>query len=173
MTQPQAKKISEEVAMFQDGKEPRSEKPEARYCASCGADANLHGSALERFGEAFCSEGHAQEFVEKVRAARVQTAAGALNIHAAPAESPPHPPSAEPARGPQNWKRYLKMGACCATPILALAFLAGGGKVLLGAAGAVLPLAAALACPLGMYFMTRAMMKMGQEEHRHDKGEEK
>jgi len=58
-------------------------------------------------------------------------------------------------------------------PILVLVFLAGGGGALLGAAGALLPFLVALACPIGMYFMMRGMMKTGQQENPKDKGEEK
>ncbi|MGH2610308.1 MAG: DUF2933 domain-containing protein, partial [Tepidiformaceae bacterium] len=61
-----------------------------------------------------------------------------------------------------SWKQALKMAACCGAPMLALVVLAGGGA-LLGAAGAVLPLLAALACPLGMFFMMRAMWKGHQQ----------
>lgn len=73
----------------------------------------------------------------------------------------------------RGWMRYLKMGACCGVPLLALVFLAGGGGVVLGTAGALLPYLAALACPLGMYFLMRSMTKMGQKENLQDKGEEK
>lgn len=73
----------------------------------------------------------------------------------------------------QGWKRYLKLGASCALPVLALLVLAGGGGALLGAAGAVLPLLAALACPLAMYFMVRGMMKTQQKGRLDGKEEEK
>ena len=64
-----------------------------------------------------------------------------------------------PAAPSGQWKTALKMAACCGLPILALVVLAGGGGVLLGAAGDALPLLAALACPLAMFFMMRGMMK--------------
>jgi predicted phage tail protein len=74
------------------------------------------------------------------------------------------------ARAPkqQGWKRYLKLGACCGAPLLVVLLLAGGGGALLGAAGAFLPYLAALACPLGMYFMMRGMWKM-EQQHRKSK----
>ena len=74
-----------------------------------------------------------------------------------------------PAQAKWSLKRLLGLGACCAAPLLAGAVFAGGGGALLGAAGAVLPFLAALACPLGMYFMMRSMSKMGQENS-DDKG---
>jgi len=166
-------KISRKVPASQDGKGARVEKPGARYCAVCGADANVYGLAVERFGEVFCSDGHAEEFVKEVRAARVQAAATAL-------ATPPATTEAERAEGPaaaapkqQDWKRYLKMGACCGAPLLALVVLAGGGGALLGAAGAILPLLLVLACPIGMYFAMRGMMKMEQKGHTEDKGQNK
>jgi len=133
---------------------------------------NVHGGAMERFGEAFCSEGHAEEFVQEVRAARIQAAA--LRT-AEPATTETARPEQPAARAPkqQGWKRYLKMGACCGLPLLALVFLAGGGGALLGAAGALLPLLAVFACPLGMYFMMRSMAKMEHKENPEDKREQK
>ena len=65
----------------------------------------------------------------------------------------------------------LKLGACCAAPILALAILVPllrGGTTGLGAlAGNLLYFAALLACPLGMYFMMRNMHRT-----QHDGGGE-
>jgi hypothetical protein len=51
--------------------------------------------------------------------------------------------------------------------------LAGGTGAVFGAAGAVLPFAAAPACPLGMYFMMRAMSKTGDHGHSKDKTEDR
>lgn len=174
MTEPARGKISREVAMPQDGKGARAKRPGERYCAVCGADANVYGLAIERFGEVFCSDGHAEGFVKEVRAARVQAAATAL------AASPPstteveRPEGQAPAAPKQrDWKRYLKMGACCGVPLLALVFLTGGAGAVLGAAGAFLPFLAALACPLGMYFLMRGMWKMERKEPPNDKDEGK
>lgn len=172
MTEPAQEKISRELAVPQDGKGARVKKPGERYCAVCGADANVHGLAVERFGEAFCSDGHAEEFVKEVRAARIQAAA-VLAAQAPETEAQrPETTAAGPPK-PQDWKRYLKMGACCGAPLLALVFLAGGGGAVLGAAGAILPLLAVLACPIGMYFMMRGMGKMEQHGKPKDKDEEK
>jgi len=44
--------------------------------------------------------------------------------------------------------------------------------VLLGAAGALLPVLAVLACPLGMYFMMRGMSK-GHQQQPKDKDQDK
>lgn len=172
MAEPVQEKVSGQAAMPQDGKGARAKKPEPRYCAVCGADANVHGLAVERFGEVFCSDGHAEEFVKEVRASRVQAAASALAVSPAPAEVE-RPEGQAPAVPKGDWKRYLKLGACCGAPLLALVVLAGGGGALLGAAGAVLPLLLVLACPIGMYFMMRGMSKTGQKGNPHDKGDEK
>jgi hypothetical protein len=173
MTEPAREKTSRELAVPQDGKGARAKKPEERYCAICGADANVYGLAVERFGELFCSDGHAEEFVKEVRAARVQAAANALAVQPPTPEVQPAEASASGAAKQQGWKRYLKLGACCAVPMLALVVLAGGGGALLGGAGAILPLLLVLACPIGMYFAMRGMMKMEQKENPHDKGNEK
>ncbi|MBI2544519.1 MAG: DUF2933 domain-containing protein [Candidatus Rokubacteria bacterium] len=153
-----------------DGKGSLVKKPAQRYCAYCGGDADVYGLATERFGEAFCSDGHAEEFVREVRAARVQTAA-ARALEAREPEQPQPPAAGAPK--PRNWKHYLKMGACCGAPLLALVFLSGGGGALLGAAGALLPLLALLACPLGMYFVMRSMGKMEHKENPEDTREQK
>lgn len=59
-------------------------------------------------------------------------------------------------------KGLLGMAACCGAPIAAGLLLASFGGYLgsVGtAAGAALPYLALLACPLGMYFMMRFMMR--------------
>ena len=172
MAEPMQQKVSKELATPKDGNGPRVKRPAERYCVFCGGDAEGHGHATERFGEVFCSDGHAEEFVDEVRAARIQAAA--LRT-AEPATTETARPEQPAARAPkqQGWKRYLKMGACCGLPLLALVFLAGGGGALLGAAGALLPLLAVLACPLGMYFMMRSMAKMEHKENPEDKREQK
>ena len=128
---------------------------EDSYCTYCGADLDRAAETPKRFGEPFCSDAHADAFVQEARAARIRSAATA----------DPTPDTA-PARGqaPSAWnlKRVLKMGACCGLPLLALVFLAGGGGALLGAGAAVLPLLALLVCPLGMFFMMRAMQGHGK-----------
>jgi len=72
----------------------------------------------------------------------------------------------------------LKLGACCAAPILALAilvpFLRGGDTGLTAIGGNLLYFAVLLACPLGMYFMMRNMgrMQQGEKEERHEESGE-
>lgn len=167
------KRTSGEVALPRDGHGVQSKKSEARYCAICGEDATLHGLAVERFGEVFCSDGHAEEFVREVRAARVQAAANALAVQPADADAQQSEKATAGASKPRDWKHYLKMGACCGAPLLALVLLAGGGGALLGAAGTLLPLLAVLACPLGMYFMMRSMAKTEKKENPRDEGDGK
>ena len=129
-----------------------------RYCAYCGVDVDPVAEAPKRFGEPFCSEAHADAFVQEARTARVENATGPGQTADAAAPS-------GPATGSWDFKRTLKMAACCGLPVLAIVFLAGGGGALLGAGAAVLPYLAALACPLGMFFMMRGM-------HGHGKGED-
>jgi multisubunit Na+/H+ antiporter MnhG subunit len=56
----------------------------------------------------------------------------------------------------------LKFGICCGVPLHVLAFLAAGGGVLLGSGAAILSVLVLLACPLGMFFMMRAMRGRGR-----------
>lgn len=172
MTGDQGKKVSGEVAIRQNGNGMPQPIVESRYCAFCGTDANTRGPATERFGEVFCSEGHAEEFVTEVRAARIQAVA-ALAVPSSPTEIQRTESSAPVASKQQGWKHYFKMGTCLGAPLLALVFLIGGGGAVLGAAGALLPFLALLACPLGMYFMMRSMAKMEHKENPEDKREQK
>lgn len=141
---------------------PDSGEPSAKeesYCAYCGAELSGAAEAPKRFGESFCRDAHADAFVEEARAARIERAASVDRT--SDAASPAGPPS-------RRWdlKRALKMGACCGLPLLVLVLLAGGGGALLGAGAAVLPLLAVLACPLGMFFMMRAMHGHGKADSR-------
>lgn len=145
-----------------DGRPPAPPAEQARYCAFCGAEVGQQDTPA-RFGEAFCSEAHAEEFAKGVRAARVQAAAA--KVPRADAATPEQ--AAGGAAKPWDFKRALKMVACCGAPLLALVVLAGGGGALLGAAGAILPMLLVLACPLGMFWMMRSMAKM---DHDKDKG---
>jgi len=130
------------------------------YCSYCGADLDGTGGLPMRFGERFCSDEHADAFVREARAARIESAATADQT--TDVASPG-------GRVSSGWdlKRALKMGACCGLPLLALVFLAGGGGALLGAGAAILPTLALLACPLGMFFMMRAMQGHGKGDN-HD-----
>ena len=125
-----------------------------RHCAYCGQSVAIDGPVIERFGERFCSETHAEEFAVGVRSARIEAAALAESAapsacHLAPA-------------GPRTWKDFLKRGACWGGPLLLLLaiplFWSAGAIATAG--GSLLSVLALLACPLGMYFMMRGMMAM-------------
>ena len=144
---------------------------EATYCAYCGTDLVDAATAARRFGEPFCSEAHADAFVSEARAARVEAAALAAESSGGDAGAV-QPGDSLPKSGTGGWNlgRLLKLAACCGAPLLALVFLAGGGGALLGAGAGILSSLAVLACPLGMFFMMRAMQRHGegQKDARND-----
>ena len=157
-------RLSADVTTPPNGTGAPDAKPAARYCARCGQPAGAGEAVLDRFGEAFCSAAHAEEFVQAVRATRVEAAAGAQTAIERPGV-PATPPAPQ-----RDWKASLGKALCWGAPLLVVAFvLAGGTGAVVGAAGAVLPFLAALACPLGMYFMMRAMSKTGDHGHSKDK----
>ena len=130
------------------------------HCAYCGDGIPAEAAANERFGERFCSEAHAEAFAEGVRAQRIAAVARREDAQGATRAAPP--------AIPQGWAGRLKRAACWGAPLLlllAIPLLASGGA--LAAAGSVLSLLAVLACPLGMYFMMRAMggMHHGGAQH--------
>jgi hypothetical protein len=131
---------------------------EESYCTYCGVDLDRVVEVPKRFGEPFCGDAHADAFVREARAVRVGSAASAGQIT---------DPATARGQASSGWdlKRALKMAACCGAPVLALVFLAGGGGALLGAGAAVLPLLAVLTCPLGMFFMMRAMQGHGKGDN--------
>jgi hypothetical protein len=137
------------------------------YCASCGAEVDSTRSMPRRFGESFCSEAHAETFAAEARAARLAVAARAP----VKADGTDVPSGLNDKGGARRWdlKHALKMAVCLGAPLIAVAFLVGGGGVLLGAGAAVLPYVALLACPLGMFFMMRGMQGHakgdGESEH--------
>jgi hypothetical protein len=165
MDEIQKKNVPGSKTIPQNGAGPRNEDPERRYCAICGR--SVDGEAIERFGEPRCSETHAEEFVAKVRAAKVEAATVAVEARAPAAAG-----ICSVGAGSRGWKSYLGKALCWGVPLLALGFLLAGAGTVLGAAGGLLPVAVALACPLGMYFMMRAMMKAGHEDPK-DKGGDK
>lgn len=120
-----------------------------RYCPVCGEDVAGHGLPIERFGEAFCSEGHAEEFVREVRQRRVAAAV------AAEISAPPE--FGGPGRSAWSPKRLMKWGACLAAPLVLVVLLLGGGSALGVTGSSLLSLLALLACPAAMYFMMRGM----------------
>jgi len=125
------------------------------HCGYCGRAVNQDGPAIERFGERFCSQNHAEEFAGGVRAARIQAAA---RTEKAPSGC------AMPLAAQRTWKDYVKRGACWGAPLLLLLavplFWTGNAAAATG--GSILSVLAFLACPLGMYFMMRGMGGMGQ-----------
>ena len=125
------------------------------HCAYCGHALTDEKPVIERFGEPFCSEGHAEEFAAGVRTARMQAAARA---------QPPATACALPPAGQRTWKDYLKRGACWGAPLLVLLAipLFWSGNAVVATGGSILSVLGLLACPLGMYFMMRAMGSMNQ-----------
>jgi hypothetical protein len=134
---------------------------EEHYCPICGKEAS--DPTLKRFGEYFCSEAHVTEYARAVRG-RAEEAARQ------PVQNVQKEDQVQPKK--RGLSSLLKLGACCAAPILALVFLApllgsgAGGLASLG--GNLLYFAALLACPLGMYFMMRGMMKQGHGDQNRE-----
>src|SRR5439155_25390955 len=120
--------------------------------------------AIARFGEQFCSEVHAEEFAAGVRNAR---------MHAAARTDTGATSCALPSAGPRSWKDYLKRGACLGAPLLLLLAipLLWSGSATAATGGSILSVLALLACPLGMYFMMRAMGNMNHTGQSHAKGD--
>lgn len=136
------------------------------HCGFCGVKVNDAESTTERFGEAFCSEAHAEAFVREVKAARIRTIAAQVMPTAPPGPGRVIDGAAcahgdGPAARPRT-RRWLTW-ACWGTPLLlllALPLLTSGGSVAT-AAGSVLSVLAVLACPLAMLLMMRGMGGMG------------
>jgi len=136
-----------------------------RHCGYCGRAVPGDTPALERFGERFCSPAHADEFTASVRVARIEAAARD--------ETPATACALAPA-GTRPWRDYLKKGACWGAPLLLLLAipLFWSGNTVTATGGSVLSVVALLACPLGMFFMMRAMgggmNHGGQPSAKHD-----
>ena len=120
------------------------------HCGYCGRAVPGDTPAIERFGERFCSAAHADEFTASVRAARIEAAARG--------ETQPTACALAPA-GARTWKDYLKKGACWGAPLMLLLAipLLWSGNTVAATGGSVLSVLALLGCPLGMFFMMRAM----------------
>ncbi len=128
----------------------------ARHCAYCGHALADDTPGLERFGEPFCSEAHAEEFAEGVRAARIQAAARSDAPGSACAISP---------ASQSGWRDLLKRAACWGAPVLlllAIPLIWSGGWA--AASGSLLSVLALLACPLGIYFMMGSIGGMPHQE---------
>ena len=135
-----------------------------RHCGYCGLAVRDGSPVIERFGEQFCTAVHAEEFAVGVRSAR---------MHAAARTETGATSCAMPSAGQQSWKDYLKRGACWGAPLLLLLaiplFWTGSPTAATG--GSILSALALLACPLGMYFMMRAMGNMNHTGQSHAKGD--
>ena len=130
------------------------------HCAYCGLPIDDEAAAPSRFGERFCSEGHADEFAAGVRAARIGAAARREDgdARATPTDGTAR---ALLSAGHRGWRDSLKRAACWGAPVLlllAIPLLWSGGWAAAG--GSLLSVLALLACPLGMYFMMRSMTSM-------------
>jgi hypothetical protein len=143
--------------MIDDAARMTTEPVVGPHCAYCGHRIEDDTAVIERFGERFCSEGHGEQFTQGVRAARIQAAARQQEA----AGREPQTPTAcgLPPAERRTWQDTLKRGACWGAPLLLLLALPlfWSGSTLGAAGGSLLSVLAALACPLGMYFMMRAM----------------
>jgi hypothetical protein len=101
--------------------------PREAYCPICGTRPDTTASAVERFGEVFCSETHADEFTQAVRAARVQAAIARRDGACERGSG---------ASAASGWTARLGRLLCWGGPALALVamalILSGGGGLLLG-----------------------------------------
>lgn len=131
-----------------------------RHCGYCGHPIATEPPPPERFGEQFCSGAHADEFAAGVRAARIDAAA-ARERAAAPGPSGQGAACGQPTSADAGWRGFVKRAACWGAPLLMLLaiplFWTGGWAA---AGGSLLSVLALLACPLGMFFMMRAMTNM-------------
>lgn len=135
-----------------------------RHCAYCGLAVKDDTARIERFGERFCSDAHAEEFAAGVRNARMQAAARTETTSMS---------CALPSTGQRTWKERLKRGTCWGAPLLLLLAIPffWSGSAAAAAGGSILSVLAFLACPLGMFFMMRAMGNMnagGQSKAKND-----
>ncbi|MGH7392344.1 MAG: DUF2933 domain-containing protein [Candidatus Rokuibacteriota bacterium] len=146
---------------------PPLETPATRinpHCAYCGHPIPDATEAPERFGERFCSEAHADEFAAGVRSARIEAAARAEARAEAVSNGASQAASHGQPAGQQkkSWTDQLTRWACWGAPVLLLLALPllWSGNGLAAAGGSLLGVLALLACPLGMFFMMRAMGNM-------------
>lgn len=129
----------------------------APHCAYCGQPIAAEAARVERFGERFCSERHAEEFAAGVRAARVEAAA---RRHADEAVG------TAPRGRPRAYGIWVAAAAMLV--VLGFAFIWGGvgAGTLAPVGGTLSTVLLLLACPLAMYFMMRGMHQMnGGDRH--------
>ena len=150
------KKDVQKVAVASAAPQPSQDGGGELYCPICGRDGD---TSLKRFGHLFCSEAHVAQFASQRRA------------NAELSETSPTPVEAKGqgeagnamACGIGTKGGLRKMGWCLAGGVgllIAIPLIATGG--LAATAGSLLSVVAFLACPIGMYFMMRGMMKTNQ-----------
>jgi hypothetical protein len=133
------------------------------YCPICGKDAA--DPSLKRFGEYFCSEAHVAEYAQEVRSKQA-TEPTAIAAVAGPEPTAAQASGTAGGQAPQKQGGiggFWKMAACGGGMLLllpALGLVNLGGLAAVG--GSLLSIAAVLACPIGMYFMMRGVMKREQ-----------
>jgi hypothetical protein len=134
-----------------------NEAAHCAHCAYCGHPISPGDDVPHRFGERFCSEAHAEEFVAGVRAARIDHAVRARDrgANGAVGGACAAGASGQPGPGGTLWRAL-----CWGAPLPALVGILvwAGGWAPTG--GSLLTGLALLACPLGMYFMMRSMTSM-------------
>ena len=147
------------------------------YCPICGKDAA--DPSLKRFGEYFCSEDHVGQYAREVLSKQATERTAITAVAGVESTGPQAAGTPEGAQAPQKKggkSSFLKMAACCGGMLLllpALGLVNLGGLAAVG--GSLLSIAAVLACPIGMYFMMRGMMKpkqhggQGQSDGREDR----
>ena len=138
------------------------------YCPICGRDGD---PGLKRFGHMFCSEAHVAQYASE-RPAKADVVKPGPTALAAKTNEAEGTQAMTCGIGTKGGLR--KMGWCVAGGVgllIGLPLIASGG--LAAAAGSLLTVAAALACPIGMYFMMRGMMKMQGKEPPNDSEKQK
>ncbi len=148
--------------------QPAQDRGGDLYCPICGRDRN---PSLNRFGHFFCSEAHVAQYANE-RLAKTDSVAPASPAVAAKDQR--EELASAPCCGMGTKGGLKKMGWCLAGGLgllIAIPLIASGG--LAATAGSLLSVAAFLACPIGMYFMMRAMMKGQHSEPPDKKGGER
>ncbi len=141
------------------------------YCPICGREGD---PGLRRFGHIFCSEAHVAQYASE---RTVQAEPAASRPTAVEATDPGNQGAKGMACGIGTKGGLRKMGWCLAGGVgllIAIPLIASGG--LAATAGSLLSVVAFLACPIGMYFMMRGMMKTNQTNQKggpDEKGEGK
>ena len=150
------KKDVQKVAVASAAPQPSQDGGGELYCPICGRDGD---TGVKRFGHLFCSEAHLAQFASERRAKAEPEEASASAVEAKGQGEAGN----AMAYGIGTKGGLRKMGWClaaCLGLLIAVPLIASGG--LAATAGSLLSVVAFLACPIGMYFMMRGMMKMNQ-----------